>query len=75
MDWIDEETFFERARRDPKLRILEKKWSKGSSPTMLIKAGYPEPQPAYKECYWYQYPSSVRCHNCEHENVCDKYVS
>jgi len=75
MEWIDEETFFDRRRRDPKLEILEKKWSGGSSPTILIRAGYPEKQPAYKDCYWYDYPSSNRCFECEHAKVCDKYVS
>jgi hypothetical protein len=70
--WIDEETFFARSRKDPKLIKLKKKWSEGSSPIMLIQAGYEKDEPEYKKCYWYLYPSSNRCHDCQHINECDK---
>lgn len=71
--WMDEEEFFSRARRDPLLRKINKKWSSGSSPIMLIQAGY-EYKEEWEKCYWYEYPSSVRCHECEWAKNCPKYV-
>lgn len=68
-DWIDEETFFERRRRDPKLEQVETKWSSGSSPTLLIKAGYIERE-EWEKCYWLQHPSEARCWECEHAKEC-----
>lgn len=45
-DWIDEEKFFElyrsEARHGRKIKIVDRMWSKGSSPIMLYKWSYVE---------------------------------
>lgn len=71
-DWIDEEDFFARRRRDNALRKIETKWSGGSSPILLIKAGY-EHKEEWEKCFWYDYPSSVRCFDCEWEKKCPNF--
>lgn len=72
-DWIDEEEFFARKRKDPTLVRIEEKWSGGSSPILLVQAGHVE-EGQYKECYWYQYPSEARCWECIYLDVCPKAV-
>jgi len=71
--WLEESEFFSRQRRDKDLEIIEKKWSEGSSPIMLVRAGYSERE-EYEKCFWYAYPSSARCFECDHAKVCDKYT-
>lgn len=72
-DWITEDTFFDRCKSDPKLRKIDTKWSNGSSPIFLIKAGYIEKE-EWEKCFWYQYPSQTRCFKCEFSTKCDKFV-
>lgn len=73
-DWITEEQFFERCRRDPQLRKVDRKWSQGSSPIMLVKGGY-EHKEEWEKCFWYEHPSVARCINCELGKQCDHWVS
>ena len=48
-DWVDEETFFAADRYAQKYGerayIIEKKWSEGSSPIILIKYEFRKPTP------------------------------
>lgn len=39
-DWITEETYFELRRKYSNLKVLDTKWSGGSSPIMLYKVSY-----------------------------------
>lgn len=72
-DWITEEQFFERTRKDPLLRKVDSKWSTGSSPTLLVRGGY-EHKEEWEKCFWYRYPSHARCFNCQWAKDCPKYV-
>jgi len=72
--WKSEEDFFAAKRRDPKLEIIEKKWSEGSSPILLVKWGYIEKE-EWEECFWFHHPSSTRCFECPHAKVCPQFVS
>lgn len=38
-DWRPEEAFFDARRHDLSLEIVDKKWSEGSSPIMLVLDG------------------------------------
>lgn len=69
-DWVDEETYFDAQRYAQRYgcraKIIEKKWSEGSSPTMLIKYDIvtPEPEPklpyAFVPTYvWKDYVSTI----------------
>ena len=73
-DWCDEESFFDARRHDPTLEIVDKKWSEGSSPIMLVKWGHIKKTP-WEECGWYQYPSSARCWECQHSKQCPNYTT
>jgi len=63
-DWVDEETFFDHRRRNPSLTIVDKKWSKGSSPIMLVKYGTIIKE-EHEKCFWVQHPSKMRCWHCK----------
>lgn len=71
--WVDEEDFFEARRRDPKLEIIEKKWSEGSSPIILIRYGYIARE-EWEKCFWIKHPSEARCWECPHSGVCPSYT-
>ncbi len=71
--WITEEEFNELRRLHPKLIKVDHKWSEGSSPILLVIAGY-DTRPEHEKCFWYNHPSPARCHECEHINVCKQYA-
>jgi hypothetical protein len=76
--WITEEKFNDLCRSTPSLIKLETKWSEGSSPILLVRAGHESdlpPKPEHEKCYWYQYPSKARCSGCKHAEVCPQYKS
>jgi hypothetical protein len=73
-DWKSEEDFFDASRRDQKIEIIEKRWSAGSNPIMLVKWGYVERE-AWEKCGWLSYPSKARCFECPNSGLCPNYVA
>ena len=45
IDWKPEDSFFDMRRRDPRWQIVDKKWSGGSSPILLVRSKRMEVDP------------------------------
>ena len=70
--WREEEAFFDAKRHDANLSIIEKKWSEGSSPIVLVKWGYVKLE-EWEKCFWYRYSTARRCHECKWSKQCPNY--